>query len=186
MLDKLYQLQDNLATKRNLIILGLVYLIFPIYLLPNIINEGTVGPLDLLPFYTADQANSTIAMFSDSIRERYKLGLMTIDVIYPIYYACTLSLVMAFIYNSFSNSGFSTPPTFKRAYSFAPFLMMFADLIENMLIVYMLNIYPEKSTVVGTTAGITTLIKWSLSTIVCLFIIYQAYQLVRLSRKKLL
>jgi hypothetical protein len=61
-----------------------VYLIFPLFLLPNIINAGSVGPLDLLIWYDQDTLYQMLTSYGETIRARYIIGLFTVDFAYPI------------------------------------------------------------------------------------------------------
>ena len=82
---------------RLIIAMGTVYLIFPLYLLPNIINAGSIRPLDLLFWYNQDTLYQMLAGYGEAIRGRYIIGLLTVDLAYPIYYGTLLALIIALV-----------------------------------------------------------------------------------------
>ena len=87
---------------RLIVAMCALYLIFPLYLLPNIINTGTVGPLDLLFWYNQETLYQMLTDYGEAIRYRYIIGLLTVDLAYPIFYGTFLVIIMALIIKKFT------------------------------------------------------------------------------------
>lgn len=162
---------------RMVVSMSAVYLVFPLYLLPNIINTGSVGPLDLLFWYNHDMLYQMLASYGEVVRQRYALGLLTVDVAYPIYYGTLLALVVALILKEL------TIPS-SRKIIFIPYVAVFFDLIENSLIVYLLKAYPDKHLGIADLAGYITAAKWSAFGIIAVTIIYMVIHGIRHRKKK--
>jgi hypothetical protein len=64
----------RVAHIRLILVMCVIYLIFPLYLLPNIINSGSVGPLDLLFWYNHDTLYQMLTSYGETIRSRYIIG----------------------------------------------------------------------------------------------------------------
>jgi len=143
----------------------LIYLIFPLYLLPNIINTGSVGPLDLLFWYNHDMLYQMLTSYGEAVRVRYIIGLLTADLAYPIYYGTLLAMIMAWIAKEL------TIP-FSRKIIFIPYVAVFFDLTENSLLIFLLSTYPSKHIGIADLAGYVTATKWSAFGIIATLIIY--------------
>lgn len=150
---------------RLIMIMCVVYLIFPLYLLPNIINSGSVGPLDLLFWYNHDTLYSMFTSYGETIRGRYIIGLLTADLAYPIFYGTLLAMIIALILKKL-------PMPFSRKIIFIPYIAVFFDLTENSLLVFLLSSYPNKHFVIADIAGYVTATKWSAFGIIASLIIY--------------
>ena len=87
---------------RLIIGMCVVYLVFPLYLLPNIINSGSVGPLDLLFWYNQDTLYQMLMNYGEAIRARYIIGLLTVDLVYPIFYGTLLTMLLALVIKKLS------------------------------------------------------------------------------------
>ena len=85
------------ATMNRMVLMSLVYLLFPLYILPTVFQLGTTGPLDLLFWYDNATAYNMISAYGLDVRHRYILGLLTADVLYPIYYGSVIATVIALI-----------------------------------------------------------------------------------------
>jgi hypothetical protein len=150
---------------RLILVMSIVYLVFPLYLLPNIINSGAVGPLDLLFWYNHETLYQMVSGYSDTIRVRYLVGLTTVDVAYPIYYGTSLALIIALILKKLYLP-------FSRKIIFIPYIAVLFDLTENSLIVFLLNAYPEKYILIADIAGYATATKWSAFGVIATTITY--------------
>lgn len=150
---------------RLVIIMCVIYLIFPLYLLPNIINTGSVGPLDLLFWYDHDTLYQMLSNYGESVRSRYMIGLLTVDVAYPIYYGTLLALIFALVFKKL------TIP-FSKKIILVPYVAVLFDLTENSLLVYLLNSFPIKHIEIANLAGYITAIKWSAFGVIATTIIY--------------
>ncbi|MGK0382700.1 MAG: hypothetical protein ACI8QG_002471 [Flavobacteriales bacterium] len=162
---------------RLIVAMCALYLIFPLYLLPNIINTGTVGPLDLLFWYNQETLYQMLTDYGEAIRYRYIIGLLTVDLAYPIFYGTFLVIIMALIIKKF------TLP-FSQKIIFIPYIVVFFDLIENSILVFLLSTYPIKHTVIANIAGVVTAAKWSAFVLIVIFLLYLVIYGIR-SRKSI-
>jgi hypothetical protein len=142
-----------------------VYLIFPLYLLPNIINAGSMGPLDLLFWYDQDTLYKMLAGYGEVTRGRYIIGLLTVDLAYPIFYGSLLTMIMALVIKKF------TLP-FPKKIIFAPYIVVLFDLTENSFLVFLLSTYPTQYNVIADIAGFVTATKWSGFVVIIMMLIY--------------
>ncbi|MBA6341482.1 hypothetical protein H4J59_10840 [Colwellia sp. MB02u-10] len=162
MLEEFFLRQAKYTTKKILCLFFLVYLIFPLYLLPQILPEGQ--PLDLQLYYTPMQAYKLIASYGVENRLAYIKGLITIDMVYPLFYSLFLSLLLTFfIARSYAKNH-------KMQYvRVLPFFIMLVDIIENICIILMLLEFPCVIESLALVSGLMTLLKWLL--IVMIFVI---------------
>jgi hypothetical protein len=142
-----------------------VYLVFPLYLLPNIINTGSVGPLDLLFWYNQDTLYQMLTSYGEVIRTRYIIGLLTADLAYPIFYGTLLTMILALIIKNFSIP-------LSQKIIFIPYVVVLFDLTENSILVFLLSTYPTKHSLIANTAGFVTATKWSGFIIITTIFIY--------------
>jgi hypothetical protein len=150
---------------RLILVMCVIYLVFPLYLLPNIINSGSVGPLDLLFWYNHDTLYQMLTGYGETIRARYMIGLFTVDLAYPIYYGTLLALIFALVFKKL------TIP-FSRKIIFLPYIAVLFDLTENSLLIYLLSSYPNKHSEIADIAGYVTAVKWSAFGIIATTIVY--------------
>ena len=155
----------RMANIRLIVGMCAIYLVFPLYLLPNIINTGSVGPLDLLFWYNHDTLYHTLASYGEVIRTRYIIGLLTVDLAYPIFYGTLLAMILALIINKLSIP-------FSQKIIFLPYIVVFFDLTENSTLVFLLSTYPNKHTVIADIAGFVTATKWSVFVSIVMLLIY--------------
>ncbi|MGS2721701.1 hypothetical protein [Paraglaciecola aestuariivivens] len=131
-----------------------IYLFFPLYLLPGIINTGELGPLDLRFWYNHEILYSLFIGYGETLRFRYIVGLISADLAYPIFYGTLLALLIAWLIKNL--------PHYQPSYViFLPFMVVFFDLFENTLLIYLLLEYPVKHLFVADLAGFVTATKWS-------------------------
>lgn len=162
---------------RLIMVLCVIYLIFPLYLLPNIINAGSVGPLDLLFWYNHDTLYQMLTSYGETIRTRYIVGLLTADLAYPMYYGTLLALIMALVLKKLAIP-------FSKKVIFIPYLAVLFDLTENALLVFLLSTYPSKHVAIADIAGYVTAIKWSAFGIITTFMVYIVIYGIRIRKTK--
>ncbi|MEP1448319.1 MAG: hypothetical protein ABJK37_19610 [Paraglaciecola sp.] len=150
---------------RLVIIMCVIYLIFPLYLLPNIINTGSVGPLDLLFWYDHATLYQMLSSYGEAVRSRYTIGLLTADVAYPIYYGTLLALIFALVFTKLAIP-------FSKKIILVPYVAVLFDLTENSLLVFLLSSFPTKHIDIANLAGYITAIKWSAFGVIATTIIY--------------
>ena len=156
----------KVANIRLIIIMCVIYLIFPLCLLPNIINSGNVGPLDLLFWYNHETLYQMLTSYGETIRSRYMIGLFTADLAYPIYYGTLLTMIFALVFKKLAIP-------FPKKIVLIPYTAVLFDLTENSLLVFLLSSYPNKHFEIADIAGYVTAIKWSVfgiiaTTIICI------------------
>jgi len=164
-LEELLRRQEIYTTKKILCLFLLVYLSFPLYLLPQILPVGR--PLDLHLYYTPMQADTLIASYGVENRLAYINGLITIDMVYPLFYSLFLSLLLTFfIARSYAKHH-------KMQYvRVLPFFIMLVDIIENICIILMLLEFPCAIENLALVSGLMTLLKWLLITITFAILCY--------------
>jgi len=144
------------STYKNIFFLFVLFLGFNLWILPSMMPGEK--PLDLEVYYTAEEAYLRLSGFSEEIREGYRMGLMVSDMIYPIVYSLLFSFII-----------FRLWPNEKLA--LLPFKIFLFDFIENVSIITMLGLFPEKSIFWGTLAGISTSLKWFFSALTLIFVV---------------
>ncbi|MEW6981717.1 hypothetical protein AAD001_03575 [Colwelliaceae bacterium 6471] len=165
MLIKLMAAQQKWATPKVLIILTIVYFIFPLYLLPMILPEGR--PLDLHLYYSADEAFKLIASYGEENRKAYIVGSATIDILYPLCYSTFLGLVLTFFITRIYGS--HDKINYLRVF---PYTILVADIFENLSIISLLSQYPFENRTLAFVASLLTSTKWFLFAIVVLMLLY--------------
>ena len=155
----------KVANIRLIVGLCVIYLIFPLYLLPNIINTGNVGPLDLLFWYNHDTLYNMLTSYGEVLRSRYIIGLLTADLAYPIYYGTLLVIILTLVIKK------HLIPVPQKII-FIPYIAVFFDLTENCLLIFLLRTFPTKHNVIADIAGFITATKWSAFIIIAMFLIY--------------
>ncbi|MBL4631970.1 MAG: hypothetical protein JKY14_12740 [Paraglaciecola sp.] len=166
----------KVTTIRSIVGMSAIYLIFPLYLLPNVINAGSTGPVDLLFWYNHDTLYHMVTSYGESIRSRYIMGLLTVDIAYPIFYGTLLTMITALIIKKLSIP-------FPHKIIFLPYVIVFFDLIENTTLVFLLSTYPAQHTVIADIAGFVTATKWSVFAIMLMFLIYLVIYGIRIRKK---
>jgi hypothetical protein len=149
----------KVANIRLIVGMCVIYLIFPLFLLPNIINTGNVGPLDLLFWYNHDTLYNMLTSYGEALRSRYIIGLLTADLAYPIYYGTLLAVILTLIIKKLLIP-------FTQKIIFIPYVAVFFDLTENCILIFLLR------TVIADIAGFVTATKWSAFVIIAMVLIY--------------
>jgi heme exporter protein D len=155
----------KVANIRLIVGMCVIYLIFPLFLLPNIINTGNVGPLDLLFWYNHDTLYNMLTSYGETLRSRYIIGLLTADLAYPIYYGSLLAVILTLIMKKLLIP-------FTQKIIFIPYVAVFFDLTENCILIFLLRTYPTKHNVIADIAGFVTATKWSAFVIIAMVLIY--------------
>ncbi len=106
--------------------------------------------------YTAKDAYELFSKLQERGRQVYAWTEITVDMIYPIIYACFLSLLTIYIFQKCSMN--------KSLHLLAllPFIVMLFDYCENSLIAFMLFAYPREHLTLASIASSFTKLKLSL------------------------
>ena len=162
MLKKISETLRKYANGLLVIILFFVYGFFSGYLMPlmaanmNAAANQSVTPLDLMFFYTPDQASEMMNRYGEVGRSVYLKIELTADIIYPIASTLFFGLLISWLLQR----GFR-PDHKIQNFNVAPVGSWFFDLIENAVIVPMLLIYPTQSAILAWLAMILGTVKWA-------------------------
>jgi hypothetical protein len=156
LLDRL----ERHATRRNVLLLLAMFLVINAGLLPLAgerleAYSGGVGPLDLRPAYTADEAYTSLAAYGDEGRRFYLLLLLTVDLIYPVVYSLFFSLTIVYCLRQV----LAADHTLQRA-ALLPWVSLLADFVENAGLAWLLLNYPNRLDGVAVLTSTVTTIKW--------------------------
>jgi hypothetical protein len=147
-----------------------ILLLLFLFLLTNFVIAPAIYPkfqtLDTLSSYTPQKAYDLISSYGEQGRQSYAIIELTLDLAYPLITALMFSLMILY--------------TFKRAFpgvewvryvSFAPYVIMVSDYLENAFVVTMLLSYPRDLVGMARMANIFTVTKFILSPLQLLFIV---------------
>ncbi|MCP9761463.1 hypothetical protein [Lacihabitans soyangensis] len=133
--------------------------IFAVFIIPKMAT--LINPLQnqvLLEMrfgYNIQQFYNLMDSLGETGRFYYKIYVFFIDLLYPVIYCISYSLLLSlFFRNSFSSSHYF------QLFNVFPFLIGFADVFENLSVGYLLLIYPEKINFLVKLASSFSLLKW--------------------------
>ena len=136
-----------------------LYLIFVIAVMPGLAGpNNNVPPIDLAFHYSVDEVYGWIEAYGAAGRERYMIGEMTFDVIYPIIYTGLFIGLIGYFVGAEDHR-------LHRLVFLPPVIWCF-DMLENAGIVTMLRNYPEVLDTVAMLTAWATTIKWSFAGLV--------------------
>ena len=161
-----YATQNRWATKRNILLLIIIYPVFPALLLPWVGDVGGAPILDLHMFYDADKVREVLIQYSDLAIQNYILCALTVDMVYPFYYASLLSLCIAFCLKKRTQVDSKL-----QLMRLLPFLIMLVDWTENLLLVTLMDQWPMLDLKLANLASFATLSKWVLLSITIFFLL---------------
>jgi len=161
MFNRLSEKFHEWANSRLVIALLLVYGFFAGYVMPlmaanmNAAAKQSVTPLDLMFFYSPQQAFEMMDRYGDAGRTTYLTIELTADIVYPIASALFFSLLLSWLFQR----GFK-PESGIQKFNITPVGSWFFDLIENAVIVPMILMYPTQSALMASLAMILGSVKW--------------------------
>ena len=117
--------------------------------------NASVLPLDLMFFYSPDQAFAMIEKYGEAGRDLYMKIELTADVIYPIIYTLFYGLLLSWLFQR----GFK-PDSRMQEYNVMPVGAWFFDLLENIGIISLLSIYPSQPAPLAWLTMIFGTFKW--------------------------
>lgn len=134
---------------------------------PSLIKiSGGKGLLDVMPFYSAQEAFSMLGRYGAEGRELYLKFLAADFIFIPVY-----SLGFALLFTRSVRARFSENNNWLWL-NLLPLAIGFFDCLENLSILSMLLMYPETNLALGTFSGIATLCKTALTLISLLCLSY--------------
>ena len=168
-MERYFRLVRILSRGPVLLVFMALYLLFVLAVMPGLAGpEGSVPPIDLAFHYTVVEVYGWIEAYGPAGRQRYMMGEMTLDVVYPIIYTCLFVGLIGYFLGMNEPSGDqeeSMAGWIQNLVLLPPVIFLF-DMLENTGIVTMLSNYPE---VLAEVAGLTawaTSIKWSFAALV--------------------
>src|SRR5690349_5963272 len=118
--------------------------------------NNSVLPLDLMFFYSPEQAFAMIEKYGEAGRAIYWKIELTADLIYPIIYTLFYGLLLSWLFQR----GFRSDSKIQK-WNVMPVGAWFSDLLENVGIVSMLAMYPSKSAPLAWLTMIFGSLKWA-------------------------
>ncbi len=169
-MKSLIAILEKYSTKKSILILLVLNLIFPTIIFPLFHGSPDNIPLDLQFSYTPEKAYQLLAQFSAEELKVYRVLELTGDVIYPLVYGFFLSLLIFKLRK-------------KPLLALIPLLAIVADLFENTGIVLMISSLPKQLNAVASITSIFSSLKWSLIVISILLIVIFGVQRLFLNKK---
>ena len=118
-------------------------------------GQGGVQPLDLMFFATPTKIFGMIERYGEFNRPFYRNVELTVDIIYPIIYLFFFGLLISWLFQR----GFaSTSPM--RKFNVAPLGAWSFDLLENIVIVILLSVFPSRPTALAWILVLLSTVKW--------------------------
>lgn len=162
MLERVNLLVQQLAGRRSFLVLLIAYSIYsPIFFFAKVPfgitaiqpYASTGGILDFEFFYTSQRAYERLASFGEQGRTAYLHFLMG-DLIYPALLGCLLAISIALTVRRLNGSR-----TYWKYLALLPLANMAFDYCENGALISMLAAYPAQLPLLGTFAGVFTVMK---------------------------
>ena len=120
--------------------------------------NNSVMPLDLMFFYTPEEAYAMIDKYSEAGRSIYWKIELTADIIYPIIYTLFFGLLLSWLFQR----GFKSNSKMQK-WNVLPVGGWFFDMLENAGIVSMLALYPAKPMLMAWLTMIFGSLKWGVA-----------------------
>jgi hypothetical protein len=145
MLNKISTKFRSWATGWRVIILFIAEALMMGYIMPLAAGimafaaNNSVLPLDLMFFYTPNQAFEMIEKYAEAGRSIYFKIELTADIIYPIVYTLFYGLLISWLFQRAFK-----PDSKMQKWNVMPVGAWFFDLLENVGFVSMLSMYPSK------------------------------------------
>lgn len=118
--------------------------------------NNSVMPLDLMFFFTPQQAFEMIEKYGEQGRALYLRIELTADIVYPIVYTLFFGLLISWLFQR----GFK-PQSPMQKWNIMPVGAWFFDMLENLGIVSMLSIYPAQPVGLAWLTMIMGSLKWA-------------------------
>jgi hypothetical protein len=118
--------------------------------------NNSVMPLDLMFFYTPDQAFQMMDKYAEAGRSVYLKIELTADIIYPIIYTLFFGLLLSWLFQRAFK-----PDSPMQKWNVMPVGAWVFDMLENTGIVSMLIMYPSKPEVMAWLTMLFGSLKWA-------------------------
>ena len=118
-------------------------------------GQGGIQPLDLMFFATPKKLFGMIEKYGEFNRPFYRSVELTVDIVYPIVYLFFFGLLISWLFQR----GFA-PTNPIRKLNVMPLGAWFFDLLENIIIVILLSVFPSQPMALAWILFLFTTIKW--------------------------
>ncbi|MBI5952213.1 MAG: hypothetical protein HY865_11195 [Chloroflexi bacterium] len=118
-------------------------------------GQGGTQPLDLMLFATPQKIFGMIERYGEYGRPFYRNVELTVDTVYPIVYLFFFGLLISWL---FQRGLASNSPM--RKLNIAPLGAWFFDLLENIVIVILLSVFPVQPTALAWILVLLSTVKW--------------------------
>lgn len=142
-------------------------------------GQGGIQPLDLMLFATPDKVFDMIEQYGEFGRPFYRNVELTVDIIYPIVYLFFFGLAISWLFQR----GLASTSSMRKL-NVMPLGAWFFDLVENLVIVTLLTMYPAKPTVLAWLLFLLTTVKWLFAGASILLILYGLVMAIKNGFKK--
>jgi hypothetical protein len=142
-------------------------------------GQGGVQPLDLMLFASPEKIFGMIERYGEFGRPFYRNVELTVDIIYPIVYLFFFGLLISWLFQR----GFA-PTSPMQKYNIMPLGAWFFDLIENIVIVILLSLFPSQPTALAWLLTLLTTVKWAFAGASILLILVGLVMAIRNGFKK--
>jgi hypothetical protein len=122
--------------------------------------NNSVLPIDLMFFYTPEEAFAMIDKYGEAGRSLYWKIELTADIIYPITYTLFFGLLLSWLFQR----GFSSNHLIQK-WNVMPVGAWLFDMLENAGIVSMLAMYPAKPAFLAWLTMIFGTLKWTFAAV---------------------
>lgn len=152
-------LEKNISGKKVLILFILTNAVYAFMLMVTIPKtmefSNGLKLLDMLPLgYNQDYINELFATLGEHGREIYLTNQIPVDMVYPLLFGLTYSLLLAFFLKKLNK--LKSPFTYL---CLLPIISGIADYLENIGIITMLNCYPDLTQTAAETTNIFSIVK---------------------------
>ena len=138
------------ATWKNILILLIVMLCFYFVFFPLVLPKGEHAVmLDTQIGYRAGDVYAVIGNYSDTLRQRYILSEITLDLVFPFVYTFMFAFMIQLLYR-------------RGKLALFPFTALIADLLENTGLVIMMILWTEKLLWLAAATSFFSALKWIL------------------------
>lgn len=141
-----------------LLVLDVFFSGFLMPLIQGIMQDGTGGvmPLDLMLFASPEKIFGMIERYGEYNILFYRNVELTVDIVYPLVYLFFFGLTISWLFKR----GFESASPMRKL-NLAPLGAWFFDLLENIVIVILLSVYPAKPVALAWLLFLLTTIKWT-------------------------
>lgn len=118
-------------------------------------GQGGVQPLDLMLFASPAKIFGMIERYGEFNRPFYRSVELTVDIVYPIVYLFFFGLLISWLFQR----GFKSSSLMQK-FNIMPLGAWFFDLLENIVIVILLSVFPSQPTALAWILTLISVIKW--------------------------